>query len=267
LDLVWWGVPVVASLIVMAMIVDNHRAMFPMMEGGDPGLYHHPFASLIAAVKLLPQEFLAMDGEPIGRPGFVRGAVVKVLFFVGMHCCWVNRDRVTQPGQPLLPLLPLLTLSMLIGMLGMLGGSFDEFGVSCCDRHAFVRHSCSLIAIAAAAISIPPLIASTNRWRLIVAPAALVLAAGLLISGRVKDLTEDYRYYDEPALLRARTMASGASPGPSMTMYLPYSDALFPSQIPAGSYTAADNWWTPGILRYFHKESVQILIAPARGQR
>ena len=259
---IWWAPPVVASLVVMAMIGGNHRASFPMLPGGDPGLYHHTLASLEAALIRLPQEFAALDGETFDRANFVRGICAKLLFFMGLHFCWSTGECAAPRGKPWLPL---LALSIAIGMVGILGGSFQEFGTPCCDRHAFMRQSLGWIATAAMAIWMPPLLASLRRWQLIIAPMALVIAAGLMIRPRVYDLREDYHYFSDPAEARARTMASGWSDGPAMTLYLPYSDQLFPSQIPAGSYVAADNWWAPGILDYYHKQTVQVRIAPSRG--
>ena len=260
--LIWWAPPILASLLVMAMIGGNHRASFPMLPDGDPGLYHHTLASLKAALIRLPQELAALDGETFDRPNFVRGIGARLLFFMGLHFCWTAGGRVASRGQPWLPL---LAVSIAIGMVGILGGSFQEFGTPCCDRHAFVRQSLGWIATAAMAIWIPPLFAPLRRRRLIIASMALVIAAGLMIRPRVYDLREDYRYFKDPAEARARTMASGWSDGPAMTLYLPYSDQLFPSQIPAGSYVAADNWWAPGILEYFHKQTLQVRIAPSRG--
>jgi hypothetical protein len=261
-QLIWWALPMLAAMIVMVMIADNHRTSYWMLPDGDANLYHHTFASLAAATLRVPQEFAALDGETFDRPNLVRGIAVKLLFFVGMHFCWSAGDRVAQRSQPWLPM---LAVSILITMVAILAGSFQEYGTSCCDRHAFMRQAFGWIATAAIAIWIPPLIAPANRWRLVIAPLALVIAAGILIRPRAHDLREDYRYFDDPARARARTMESGWSDGPTMTMYLPYSDQLFPSQIPGGFYDASDAWWVPGILRYFHKGSVEIRVAPSRG--
>jgi hypothetical protein len=259
----WWVAPILGSLFVIAMVSFNDRSTFPMPPDGDSSLYHHTTASLMAAMPLFPQEFVALDGETFDRVNLIRGAVVKLLFFLGLHCCWMPKDRTERPDRSWLPI---LALSIIIATFGMEAGSFQQFGVECCDRHAFVRQSLGFFAVAAIAIWVPPTITTLHKWRLVVAPAALVMAAVIMIHPRTDDMREDYRFYAEPARDRAMTELSGWSAGPEMTMYLPYSDQLFSSQIPSGFYVASDNWWTLGLLSYFHKESVLILIAPSRGQ-
>jgi hypothetical protein len=261
--LLWWVAPILASLFVIAMVAFNGRSTVAMLADGDNALYHHTIASIKAAIPVLPQEFVALDGETFDLRNFIRGAMVKLLFLIGMHCCWMPNDRTERADRSWLPI---LALSIAIAMFGMVAGSFQEFGVECCDRHAFVRQSLGFIAVAAVAIWVPPVIVALHRWRLFVAPAALVMAAVIMIHPRTKDIREDYKFFTEPARDRGLTAQSGRTAGPEMAMYLPYSDQLFPSQIPAGFHVAPDNWWTPGILSYFHKESVLILIAPTRGQ-
>jgi NADH:ubiquinone oxidoreductase subunit 6 (subunit J) len=262
--LAWWIVPVLASALVMLMIADNSRSGFPKLPTGDDALYHHPLASLQAALWRFPQEFVALDGETFDRLNFRRGAAVKLLFFLGMHCCWMTTNPEARRGRSRLLV---LALALLIAMFGMVAGSYQEFGEPCCDRHGFVRQSLGLIAIAAVAIWLPLTVTALYRWRRFVASCALVGAAYILLHPRVYDMKADYRRYAEPARDRARTEQSAASSGLAMTMYLPYSDQLFPSQIPEGSYAASDNWWTPGILNYFHKQSVTIQFAPSRDAR
>jgi hypothetical protein len=252
-SMAYWLPPLLASLLVIGMIADNGRVTDPKVTGGDLAIYHQTFASFSAALARWPLEFMSLDGETFDRPHLVRGVLAKLLFFIGMHCCWMTTGR----GRPLLLV---LAASITIGTFGMLMASFREFGSPCCGQHAFVRQSLELIAVAAVAIWVPPLFTISRSWLLIAASAALSIGVGILLDPRIKEFRRDYAHYGEAARARERTWDSGFSSGPAMTLYQSFSGDIFPAQIPPGFQVASDNWWAPGILNFFHKESVLVLM-------
>jgi hypothetical protein len=256
-----WTAPVLASLFVVWLINTNNRPSYPMLPTGDTAIYHHAIASFRAAVMRFPLEFMALDGETFDRLHLVHGVAAKLLFFIGIHCCWMTTSPDARRARLLLPV---FALAVMIATFAMLVASFRDFGGVCCGQHIFLRQSLGLIAVAAVAMWMPPLFTTFRSWHLAAAAIALVLAAFSLIHPRLHDIEEDYRYYAEPANARARTWASGFSAGPDMTLWQPYSDDLFPARIPPGLQVATDNWWAAGILGFFNKEAVTVLIAPER---
>lgn len=257
-----WIPPLLASLLVIGMVVSNNRASTSAFAMGYDAIYHHTFASLAAALTRFVPEFVSWDGETFDARHLIRGAVVKLLFFVGVHFCWVRSDPAAKPRGPGMPI---FAASIVIAAFGMLVASFREFGGPCCSQHVFLRQSLELIALAAVAMWIPPLFAISRNRRLIAASAALVLAAGVMLNVRRKDIEEGYRFYGESARARAWTWESGFSDGPAMTLYQPFSSGLFPPQIPPGLQTSSDNWWTEAVLIFFHKQSVLVRVAAQPG--
>lgn len=251
-----WGALALASAAVIVRVLSNARESYPMLITGDVAIYHHTLASVWAAVARFPAEFLSRDGEIFTGSVLLNGAVAKLLFFLGVHACWAaggpdrKRDRAG---------LLLFAVAVLLAMFGMLVASYRSFGGPCCEQHAFLRQSLGVIALAALAISLPPMAARVRRWRLIVAPMALSAAVAMMFAPRLADIKWDYRFHDAPARARARTWASGFAEGRSMTLYQPRPD-LFPARIPAGVHGAADGWWAEGVLRFFGKDTVTVLI-------
>lgn len=253
-----WGPPIVAAMFVVLVSLGNNRAVAPMLASGDAAVFHNTLASLRASAALLPAEFLSLDGETFDTSNFVQGGLVRILFFAGIYCCWVTRDPAARRNRHWLPL---LTLALVTELFLELAATFRQFGGTCCWQHNEVRYGVGLVALAALAIWLPP-VPRVPEWVLrAAAPVLLVAAVVPLMLPRYQDLALDYVYWLEPEHVRGNTWDSGYSPGPTMTLYQPVPDSVFPAQIPPGYQVAKDNWWTQGILTFFGKDSVQVLIA------
>lgn len=258
-----WAPPVLASLLVIAMIVRNDRATDPMFPGGDPTLYHHSVASLKAALLRIGPEFLALDGETFDWTNLVRGAVMRILFFAGICACWLPETPSERRSRPRLLI---LAAALVLTAVGMLAASYRQFGVVCCGQHTYLRQSFDLIGLAALAIATASLITLNRRHLRIAAPVALTAATLLLFQPRMAGLIDAYGHYREAARARALTWASGQAAGSNMTLYQPVPNRLFPAMIPPGRQVAADNWWSAGILTFFRKDSVLVVIAKDHDQ-
>src|SRR5262249_27057887 len=81
--LIRWVPLLLASLLVVWMIGHNGRVTDPNETSGDPAIYHHTLASLIAAFGRLPLEFLSLNGETFDARHIVAGTLVRLLFFIG----------------------------------------------------------------------------------------------------------------------------------------------------------------------------------------
>jgi hypothetical protein len=256
--LLQWGPPIVAAILVVLVSMGNARTVDPMFATGDAAVYHNTLSSLRASAARLPAEFLSLDGVTFDSGHFALGALVRILFFAGIYCCWVTRNPAARRGRHWLPL---LALALVTETFLELAATFRQFGDPCCGQHNEVRYGLGLVALAALAIWAPPIPRVPERVFHALAPVLLVAAAIPLMLPRYKVLALDYVYYLEPERARAMTWASGYSPGPTMMLYQPVPDGVFPAQIPPGYQVARDNWWTRGILMFFGKESVQVLIA------
>ena len=250
-----WLPPIAAGLLVVAFSLFNHRAVDPMFPNGEAALYHHTLASLWASAARLPSELMSPAGEPSGH--LVLGMIVRMLFFAGIYCCWVTRDPAARRDRHWLPI---LALALVTEMLLEIAATYRQFGTPCCGHHVEVRYGLGLVAFAAIAIWLPPIPRVPVRVLRAIAPMLLVAATIPLLLPRYKDLALDYQYYWEPGRLRAMTWESGFSPGPAMTLYQPVQDSVFSAQIPPGHQVAGDGWWVPGILKFFGKESVDVVI-------
>ena len=244
-----WIPPIAAGLLVVAFSLSNQRAVDPMFPDGDPAVYHHTVASLIAAAVQLPWELLSPGGEPSDQLGL--GIIVRTLFFAGIYCCWATRDPSARRDRHWLPV---LALALLIEMLLEIAATYRQFGTPCCGHHVQVRYGLGLVVLASMAIWLPPIPRVPVRALRTLAPVLLVTATIPLLAPRVKDLALDYAYYWEPGRLRAMTWGSGFSPGPDMTLYQPVQDSVFKAQIPPGHQIASTGWWSTGILRFFGKD-------------
>jgi hypothetical protein len=251
-----WLPPIAAGLLVLAFSLFNHRTADPMFPGGDPAVYHHAFGSLLAAAARLPSELLSPAGEPSDQ--LALGLIVRALFFAGMYCCWVTRDPAARRDRHWLPV---LALALLADMFLEIAATYRQFGTPCCGHHVEVRYGLGVVALAAIAIWLPPPPRVPVPALRALAPVLLVAAAIPLLLPRYQDLARDYEFYWEPGRLRAMTWESGASPGPAMTLYQPVQDSVFKAQIPPGRQDASSGWWTPGILNFFGKQTVDVIIA------
>lgn len=252
--------PIAAGLLVVAFSLFNHRTADPMFADGDAAVYHHTLASLRASAVRLPLELFSPAGEPSGH--FVLGVIIRALFFAGIYCCWVTRDPAARRDRHWLPV---LALALVTEMLLELAATYRQFGAPCCAHHVEVRYGLGLVALAALAIWLPPPPRVSVRMVRAIAPALLVAATVPLLLPRYQDLALDYKFYREPGRLRAATWESGFSPGPAMTLYQPVQDSVFPAQIPAGHQVAGDSWWARGVLKFFGKESVDVVIFDNHG--
>jgi hypothetical protein len=258
-----WAVPVIASVPVMLAMTINIRAHDPMPANGDPAFYHHLLPSLFAAAQQFVPEFLSVDGETFDASSLVTGTFVRLLFVAGVYCGW-PKAAVTS-GRRSRVALAILGLALMVAAFGTLVAGFRQFGEACCRQHSEMRHAFGFIALACLAIGAPPVFRRTNKWPRVIAPGLLVLAAIPLLSPRFDDMAADFRYFSEPEQARRATWRSGSAPGAYMKLCQPPADHLFPAQIPPGTQFADDNWWTEGIVLFFFKEAVQVVIADRHG--
>lgn len=249
-----WLPPIAAGMLVVAFSLFNHRTADPIFPDGDPAVYHHTLASLQASAVRLPLELFSPAGEPSGH--FVLGLIVRALFFAGIYCCWVTPDPAARRDRHWLLV---LALALVIEMLLELAATYRQFGAPCCTHHVEVRYGLGLVALAALAIWLPSPPRLSLRIVRGLAPVLLVAAVIPLLLPRSKDVALDYRFYQEPGRLRAMTWQSGFSPGPAMTLYQPGANSVFWPMISAGHYVAGEGWWVLGILRFFGKESVDVI--------
>ena len=253
-----WLPPIAAGMVVVTLSLFNHRTAEPIFPDGDPAIYHHTLASFRASAVRLPLELFSPAGEPSDH--LVRGVIIRALFFAGIYCCWVTRDQAARRDRHWLPV---LALALVIAMLLELAATYRQFGAPFDIHHVEVRYGLGLVVLAALAIWLPPPPRLSLRIVRAIAPVLLVAAAVPLLLPRSKDLALDYKFYWEPGRLRAMTWELGFSPGPAMTLYQPMPDSVFYLQIPAGHQLAGDNWWTLGILRFFDKKSVDVMVFDA----
>jgi hypothetical protein len=250
-----WIPPIAAGMLVVAFSLFNHRTADPIFPGGDTAVYHHTLASLCAAAARLPLELFSPAGEPSGH--FVLGLTVRALFFAGIYCCWVTRDPAARRDRHWLPV---LALALLMAMFLELAATYRQFGAAFDIHHVEVRYGLGLVILAALAIWLPPPPRLSVRIVRAAAPVLLVAATVPLLLPRYKDLVLDYKFYWEPGRLRAMTWQSGFSPGPAMTIYQPVPDSVFWPMIPPGHHVAEDGWWASGVLNFFGKKSVDVII-------
>ncbi len=255
----YWGVPVLAALLVLVLVLTDGRLLTATgIENGDPALIHHWAASAVQAAIRGSAEFLSADAETFDLPHILLGLSIKLLFFAGVHLCWITPDPTVQFSRRwLLP----LAFGFLATAFVTLVVSYWNHGTTCCQRHNLLRQDLGFLALAAIAIWLPPLIPTTQRWAPALASVLLTAAAILALAPRARDIALDYRFYSEPARARALSWASGFSPGPDMVLYQPVPDSLFSLAIPSGTWRMDDNWWINGVLRFFGKDSLRVILA------
>jgi len=257
--IVHWVAPVMAASLVVVLVLTGGRLFVATgIEGSDPALVHHWLTSATRAAIRGAQEFLAADAETFDIRHVLTGLTIKLLFFAGVHLCWMTPDPDARHSRRwLLP----LAVALLTTALATLTVSYWSHGTACCQRHNLLRQDLEFIALAAIAIWLPPLLPISRRGAPGLASVLLTAAAILAIAPRARDIALDYRFYSEPARARALSWASGFSPGPDMILYQPVPDALFNLAMPPGTWRTGDNWWVHGVLRFFGKESVRVILA------
>jgi hypothetical protein len=256
--LLYWVCPLLTAIPVIAAVALNGRATDNVVWAiKDPTIYHHTSASLWAALSRAGLEFTALDGSTFDRRNLLRGGLVRLLFFSGLYVCWARRGR----GARHLTLL--LSLSTAATMLAALAGSFRQFGEACCASHAFARQSLGTVALASLALGLPSWAPLMRRWLRALGPVALVAGALLLLNARRLELENAFDHYGDTSRAMAATWESGFAPGDSMTIFQTVPDRLFSGMLPSGYYTIDSSWWTQGVLNFFHKRTMLVLIDDA----
>jgi hypothetical protein len=249
-----------AVLVIVLVMTDGRLLMATGVQGSDPLLVHHWIGSAIQATSQGAAEFLSADAETFDRRHILTGLAIKLLFFFGVHLCWMTTDPDARRSRRWLPPLALALLATAFATLVV---SYWNHGTTCCQRHNLLRQDFGFIALAAFAIWLPPVvpIERLHLWRHGLAPVLLIAAAALAIAPRARDIALDYRFYSEPSRARALTWASGFAPGSDMILYQPVPDNLFSQAMPPGTWHIGENWWVHGVLRFFGKQSARVSLA------
>ncbi|MBN8873566.1 MAG: hypothetical protein J0H67_12080 [Rhodospirillales bacterium] len=239
--------PLLAGAGVIGVLVAGHRIDMAMLPGGSAARFHHPFASLAAAAQQLIPEALALDISHFTAGSLLGGTLVKLAFFLGIQGCWMTADPARR-GVP--SRLAVVAVSFPLTCFLILLASYYQYGLDCCDRHAFVRQALWFMAVAALAIWTAPHGEPGRGWRGVATPIALLLAVGLLLAPRSRAIWQDWRDYQDPMIARGLTWQSGRSPGPDMTIYQVRKDPMT-YRLPDHADGCVQDWWAASIGWFF----------------
>jgi hypothetical protein len=251
----WWAAPLLASMVVLALLAQGRGAGTEEM---GPGVAGH---QLLPSAGLGLRDALAELGR--GPAPWLSAWAWLTIAGAGLACCL---GRVSVGPAEAVPLLTFV-LAALCAVWGSAATAWFHFGMLCCERHATFRGDLLVLA----ALALAGLAAARNErfWRHV--PAATgpaLLAAAVLIGSlaRLPNLAADYRQLPARIAARRDNLASGYQPVPTMALRmtrrpLVVNDGNLPA---AGAFTAAPTnpWFVTGVLRFFSKQQVTIIPPP-----
>jgi len=250
--------PGLCVALVDAVVVMRSRGMTAELLGPAGATFHHPLASLAAAVPAFFVDAVAGEAGSSVWPAAVGHVVSDLLVMLGARWCLEPERRIAGYG----PYLPVLAGAFVMAGFTSEVGAFYQFGEPCCERHETMRQCFLLLGFAAIGAWWGAVWPPKNGVGM-GAAGPLMAAVVVLAVPRVPELLPEYRMIPLAMKARKATWRSGMQAGPGEMVFVdgPHGRLISGGGFPLGTYhldrdTAGAGWV---VMKFFDKRDLRVV--------